>query len=284
LRGCDENAHLIRKRFDDLDTKIKEKLEECEKKTTDSRVRSLSSSSSRFTLIVLSYQILFEALNAYDEKIIENLSVDAWKSNDLSEERIKKSWIDKTDEIIGILIENLVMKLQKTKQQIHSNDNKLFEYILNNAGYFYSKQQGESAKDAAKTVMENPDKYIGFIGEQKDDEIILMTEMSYQLDQFWYMDVIPEPEKILQFIKEVNENVKTEGKTPSKIYQDAVNHGVNQYNTNGQYAQMNKKVNGQIEGRTNYSIQSLGKKNIDFYKKIVKYEKPVEEEDKGGES
>lgn len=274
LEDCDKDANVIYDRFIALDEKIKKKLTKRQEEEKDEKVKFLASSSERFALIVLSYQILREALNYYDQKMFENMG-EGW-SQELSDE-FNSVDLDNTDTIIELLINNLVLKMKKTKQKADvSIENNLYTYILHNSEYFFNKSNCRYPKEAATTIFDNKDKYLGFV-EIKDNEIELTTIMLYQLDQFWAMDIIPEPKEILRYIKEVDEQGISSN-------DDAVAYGEKEYHTNGVYAQKNFKDSKRaIIGRTNYPISSSGSKTTDFYKRTIRYVKPVDEEKRAGE-
>lgn len=277
LHGSDKDANVIIERFERLDELIENLLTEREGEEDDVKVKGLSSSSKRFALIVLSYQILREALNHYDKKILTYYRAENY---DEIVELIEKKQIDNTEEIIKLLIDNLVLKMKKVKHKADAtSDNNLYNYILNNMSCFKIIDKNMKLQDAANEIYNAKDKYLGFIKiDKENNEIELSTIMLYQLDQFWYMDDIPQPKVIFEYIKEVDE----QGLDANA---DALEFGVKNYNTNSSRAQLHfKDSKSQILGRRNYPIEAKNGKTEDFHKKVIKYVKPTDEEKKVGES
>lgn len=163
----------IKERFDELNTIIKEKLRKAE------TVRmKLQSSSQRFALIILSYQIFREAL------MQKASSVEGY----IISERIIK---DKMDEITNILIENLVEKMKRVKTPINAK-----KYIINFINkhqklFFQEKKQWDGSGAFLGKLVITDEKYeITIKGSSDIGWILISPEALKEEDIKKYLEIL----------------------------------------------------------------------------------------------
>lgn len=282
----DNEPTFIRKRFNAVDKVINTLLkdreaEEREKSKAigkECKAVDMSSSSERFALIVLSYQIFREALLYYDflkfnvEKItIEGLVGKAKDIKELVEkaksfdEYIDSDLIieDKSAEVVQILIDNLVDKLNKVERDPQEKVNRLYDYVIKYREDFLEGTKFE-VEDIKELLNSNGDK-LGFcIIDESKGNIKLYTIYNYALPQFWEMEEIPEPAIIKKFIKEV---IK-QGYTASK----SVKYGNDKYGTIEIRDISSKEKYG-------YNNKTVNKKPVTFHEMNIQYTKVKKDEE-----
>lgn len=173
-------------RFNKLDKQFNDKLS---KKQNELGLVGLVSSSKRFALIVLSYQIIEEALlykmfgmlNKYDNKSINNKLDLEWEkdlfseifnsyetSNDDIDAFINNS-IDQTIslKVYDILEDNIINKM-KYVNELKKIDFNFLEFYISNKDAFFN---GDKNKD---NWNDEPDKYIGRAKKVGDNKITLI--------------------------------------------------------------------------------------------------------------
>lgn len=250
----------ITERFNNLNEYIKNKLQEKESE----KVGDLTSSSKRFALIVLSYQILREALEFY----IDNLGVE--ETRHISEEGISigrlienKNIPDLTDNIINELIDNLIQKMNHLEIIKNKSNEELLHYIEAHPNQFILVTK--VGLNEIRELKESKGTKLGYY-TRVDDGIELYTIYDYQLDIFWYMNQIPEPEIIKEYIEYVEDEIdklKGEKKSP-KFQENMLKYAERKYNAIPEKAQKlinsnNKTING---------------KPVKFSTKIIKIDVP----------
>lgn len=160
--------------------------EEISKSLTKLGMVDILSSSSRFALIVLSYQILRESLIDYGNE----------KTDGVTE--IENLLPDKTKEILQVLAENVIDKMNRVNNS-KMRKSELLEYVRNYEGAFFEvkgkKDEGWDAKDS-KTAQ-----YIGKI-KKGNNSVEVMVKQSYKLEQilFRFNGEIPDPSQIRKYI------------------------------------------------------------------------------------
>lgn len=275
-------------RFGTLKEEVERRLNEEEKNINNNKVRGMASSASRFALIIISYKILREALLLYNyEFIMSNIKKDAI---DNTEEFIKMFAVedkkltflefvknsniikDYSDEILDILINNLVNKMLGIKRTPEEQVNKIYDYILQHTEQFKRQSDIEHEKEEFNKMYNSKGKYLGAYNIVEDtNEMILYTPKDFYIEQFLFMDTIPEPEIITEYVEYIFDNDMT-GASKAK------EHG-KKYKTNNNYKDMS---NGK---RNQKDIEFIidGKKTIkkkEFRKLTLKYTKLNEEDDK----
>lgn len=130
LYRLETNDDYFEERYKELVETIRKRMKE----ENNCSTHGLTSSAMRFALITLSYQVLREAfyyqvsdylsgIKSDDEVNTSNVDVDTVIKN--MDEVIE----DKTDEIISILINNLVLKMERVQKS--GNSRGLLDYIIN---------------------------------------------------------------------------------------------------------------------------------------------------------
>ncbi len=165
-------------RFYELNSVISETLDKID-------IKGIESSSQRFALIVLSYQILREAVvvEMYKHKY-STYGLD--ETFDIDDEALIK---DKSDEIINLLIENVSEKMKRVNQKI---ENHIYEYVKKYKDAFCTDKDGWNG-----TACD----YIGKV--VKDTETTMCIELvhSLKLQNILFSPTIAEPQKIKEYMK-----------------------------------------------------------------------------------
>ncbi len=143
------------------------------------------SSSSRFALIVLSYQILRESLLEGYRQLTE-------------EEDVREDLIpNKTMDILIVLAENVIAKINRVNNS-KRHKSALLDYITNYEGAFFKV----SGKDKGWDIKET--KSVPFIGKIKkgQNSVEIIVKKSYRLEQilFRFNGEIPNPSQIRKYI------------------------------------------------------------------------------------
>jgi hypothetical protein len=240
------NNNNINNSFEKVNSVIEEKLRAKELELNKS---GFVASSKRFALIISSYEILRRSL-LYSKYVSDNNDIaDINKFNEYADD---ESFIkDKSEDILEILISNLETKLNKIR--IKKSDDKLYDYILSNEKYFIRKDKMPTLKELNNLLNYNNNTIGVFV--QNDKGIELRTLYINQLDQFWYMEQIPKPEIICEYIKEV-------GKGAYTTISQSIELGSTKYNSiKGDAQRDNNRTNGKnAEGKTVYiSIKNIAK-------------------------
>ena len=183
LRMIERDEEVIIKRFKEVNNKITLAMKETDNK-------AIESSSKRFALIVLSYQIFRESL--------------LFMLNEENQIDYQEDLEVKTDKIIEVLINNITEKLEKVKVY-EKPENHLLEYIEKHRDAFCSN------KDGWRDENELPESYIGKL--YGDRIITIELRQSYDLARVLFAKNIPEPAQIKKYIK-LFEDKKTRGKNP----------------------------------------------------------------------
>lgn len=220
-----QNDNYFQDRFSEINCRISEDLEAKQ----DDKIKGLTNSSMRFSLIVLSYQIFRESLlykdyNEIEYKISESENNQLTSDEGLSAEekdviskyaelilhyrkKIDKydsledflssgDYIpDRTDEIIDLLIDNLIQKISH-HNEIAVQDSNLYDWIIdtNNRKYFF---ESTGANDGWEG---NEWDYIGKLIDSKDS-IEISTIAKLNVHRLLCSSAIPEPETIIEYIK-----------------------------------------------------------------------------------
>lgn len=224
----DSDANKLIERFNDIDKFVAKALNEREgeeyKKAkengTNSRVRNLDSSSKRFALIILSYQIFRESLIYYNYRKMQEV-----KFNDLQEvpdekcehvESYKKSGTfveylenqtilkDSSKEILEILTDNLVEKVNKINKEVGGNQ--LYNYILENEKNGAFIRTDEFNSDMLQKLLESKGEILGYFVVDDEQTITLNTARNFALGYFWEMYKIPSVDVIREYCHKVLEN------------------------------------------------------------------------------
>ncbi|MBD5508804.1 MAG: DUF927 domain-containing protein [Lachnospiraceae bacterium] len=254
------NKTSLTQRFDKLNIEIKDKLKEKEK---NEKVGDLTSSSKRFALIVLSYQILKESLEFYmdnfydigDSEKENNISI--LRALEIDKDNKNGDIKDLSDEIIDILIENLILKMSHLEFSRNMNDKALYEYIKTHNQFFKESKRVDLEK--AQELIESKGSILGYYTRDNNNNYILYTLQDYQLDMFWYMDSIPEPHIIKEYIEYV-EDLKQK------------NNGKYDREKNKQYAKEKYQAipeNAQSETKNNTKRQHIKGTTIYISKKTL---------------
>lgn len=222
-----QNDNYFQNRFSELNNKVSEALAAKQ----DDKIKGLTSSSMRFSLIILSYQIFRESLlyKNYSEieyKISESENNQLTSDEGLSAEekdvvskyaelilRYRKKidkygnledflasgdYIpDRTEEIINLLIDNLIQKITH-HNEIAINNSNLYDWIINpnNRKYFFESTGANNGWEG------NEWDYIGKIIDSKDS-IEISTIAKLNVHRLLCSSVIPEPETIIEYVKAV---------------------------------------------------------------------------------
>lgn len=117
-----EDGEKIEVLFNGYNDKIKAMLQEVEKTNDD--MNGLQSSSKRFALIVVSYAILYNALKYYLDQTV-GIKYEWDKSSKMGN---KLDITDRTKDITDLLIQNIIDKMKKVKQDVNIKKNILAFY------------------------------------------------------------------------------------------------------------------------------------------------------------
>ena len=128
LYRFEQNDNYFINRFNDIKSDMKDRLTEAQ---NIYKVNGLTSSNLRFALIALSYQVLREAL------IFNSVGEENFEENILLNDNLLS---DKTEEIVSLLIENIVEKINRI---VTKNERSLREYLIN----VYTVATDEISKD-----------------------------------------------------------------------------------------------------------------------------------------
>ena len=181
-----DDADYVVERYDYLNKYTTEVLEKF-------NINDIMSSSSRFSLILLSYEILRESLLAYFKagKAIRDADEDA------DDARIEKIIPDKTVDILKILTNNVIAKMQRVSES-KKKKSELYEYVKKYSTAFF----GFSGKDVGWTVQNG--KNVPYIGKIKTGKqsIEIIVKQSYRIEQilFRFNGEIPDPSQIRKYI------------------------------------------------------------------------------------
>ena len=198
-------------RFMQIDKDITNTLNDEEKTIREeeknpNKILDLTSSSKRFALIVLSYQLFRESLILYIEEIKQKDIL----IFDKREEVLEKSKIikDRSVDIINILVENLKQKYAIVNIVTETN-NKLWKYIMNNKNAFFEcNSRSDDWSKESKDRTWKLGKLIPGKGKKKGKiEICLIHE--FGIDRLLFRNDIPDPDTIYKYIKDINK-AKTE--------------------------------------------------------------------------
>lgn len=309
-------ATLYMEEFEKIKNDIEDRLkarEENEKNEKNNKVKGLTSSASRFALIVFSYQILRKSLLYYTYKNIQLLIDDKYgvevdrketlredksketKTKEEIEEEIEEAKRDKiidkyigvpftkliqsndiikdhSDEIINILIDNLVDKMKGIKNAPGEQVNKIYDYIIKHTEQFKRQSGIEPEKEEFNKMYNSKGKYLGAYYVNDDtNEMTLYTPKDFYIEQFLFMEAIPEPETITEYVEYIFDNGKT-GASKAKEYGK-------KYKTNNKYKDLSDGKRNQKDIELVIDDKKTIKKK-DFRKIILKYTKIIEEDDK----
>lgn len=261
---------LLKEKFDDIGEMVAEKLklreeeenEKAHKNGTSSKIHKMGSSSNRFALIILSYQIFREALIFYMYNILKEVNINNLKISDTEKEKMKaflpgqsgfKDYLDKqnyikdsTEDILKILIDNLVDKLNKVNKPLV--DKKLYEYIMENkaSGAFVELNTDNIKAEHVKNLLESKGKVVGYYLKKNKNTMVLYTLECCSLMHFWEMFTIPS----IDVIQEYCHTVLEEGMT-AKV---AAEFGIEKYHTEKDL----------ITKEIKRSHRPVNKKNVEF--------------------
>ena len=172
---------------------------------------------------------------------------------------------DQSKYILEILTDNLVTKLREknntetTQKFVVKN---LYNYVMAHPSNF--AVTNEFSITNLQTLYDLEDNILGYYEIKENQSIELYYVQSFSLDSFWEMNIIPEPDEILAFCREVKEKNFTEkisreyAKEKFKIAKDPKRHSVKEGN--------NKKI--QVDGE---------KKAVKFNKKSIRKDQLQEE-------
>ena len=265
----EKSGDILQERFDALDNEISIILEN----DSTEKTGKLTSSSKRFALIVLSYQIFYESIQyfIYNETLseIERNQMESEEASDL----FKKYWKmvdgkdvdgfiaesiannDKKEEIIKILVENLKAKMFKVNELEVDFDSKLWDWVKTNNDLFY---ESTSITAGWEEAIGGPDKFIGKIvtekktAKKKDDKPLMMhivTQKPYELYKLLMMNPIPASEVFIKYIS-IFEN---ESKVKAKQY--LLEQGINIDNISDQYIERFKKKHNKWDIKEGNSVE-----------------------------
>lgn len=188
------NSNAIEETYETLNKKISERL-------NATNVKGVESSSQRFALIILCYQLLREAIlykctSSYCDNT--EMTIKAFKKIVNDDSII----VNKSELIIEYLIENIVGKITQVNQKLEIN---LVNYIRANKDAFYIVQDVKNArtegwKDESDTVKLDKTSYLGKIAED-DDTITIYYIGSLALEKLFFSPKIAEADKIKEYIK-----------------------------------------------------------------------------------
>lgn len=275
-------------RFEALKDYIEFELNKKEKNSND-KVKGLAASANRFTLIILSYQILREALLFYNyEFVMSNIEKDDIDNTDkfikmfaIGDKGLTFSEFEKNSniiqdyskEILKILMDNLFVKMLEIEKAPEQQVNKIYDYILQHTEQFKKQSGIEPEKEEFNKMYNSKGKYLGAYTIIDDtNEMILYTPKDFYIEQFLFMEIIPEPETITEYVKYIFDNNMT-GVSKAKEY------GEREYKTNNNYKDLSDGKRNQKD--VEFVID--GKKTIkkkEFKKITLKYTVKNKEDDK----
>lgn len=182
-------------RFYEVNKVISEKLDKID-------IKGIESSSQRFALITLSYQILREAIvvEMYKHKY-STYSLD--EAFDIDDEALIK---DKSDEIIDLLIKNVSEKMKRVNQKI---ENHIYEYVKKYKDAFFIDTDNKG------WIGGNCD-YIGKIIEDSEEALQIAFVRSLKLHHVMFSPKIADPQKIKEYMQ-VHYSKPTKGTNPEAI-------------------------------------------------------------------
>lgn len=271
--------------YNDRFNATKDYIEDILKAKETVKISGLTSSASRFALIVMSYQILREALLYYNYKTFKDwdLSLIQGKVKDDFEnlfgtEGDRESFVnfesrckiaDHTDAIIKILVDNLVKKMQKVKGSLQGQVNKIYDYILNNREFFKEGKGGKINKTDLSEMLTFKEQCLGIYTFDADKkEIILCTPLTFYLENFLFDDKIPEPQVICDSIKTGKAKEKKKGEYYKDLHEDTVKNG--------------KRTKIQVH---EVKVDESGKLETAYYRRLViKYIELDQEDNKEGDT
>ncbi len=194
------NNNIIVKRFNELRDRY---IERIKNNNIQDFTNDLRASVNKFTLIILSYQILRESLHDY-YSLLYNYSEDY--------EIIRGK--DRSDEIFEFLENNLIDKFTR-KRHAENKQNvgkTVYEYVLNNSSYFYNNANALSNKDMIDLLEDEKKKgkvYAGYysIANQR---IEVITQQKYGIHHIWGMSRLPKIEEVVKLISDIDKGAKLE--------------------------------------------------------------------------
>ena len=263
----------IQERFEKLKNDIGSQLSKLED------INGATSSAGRFALIVLSYQILREALlyykihlNGEEEGIEQEEGTKQEETNSYKSikelEHNETIWIGKGNKKITIkdvsnsirkeLIVNLCDKIRKIENDY---DQKLYNYIKKYTGdAFIKMNQKKFLPDDLKNIVDKESNIVGYYWiDNNENTLVLYTMHDCALNAFWSMMEIPEIDVIRKYCKEVKENKYT-----ASI---AKNYAANKYGANKAWELEKNPNNKPVNG-----------KNIKFSRLTIKIKNYKDEE------
>lgn len=171
-----EDGEKIEKTFNEQNALIKKRLEIIEKTNND--MNNLQASSKRFALIVTSYIILKRALEDYfAQNYVGETNINGVKKD------IPLEITDRAEDIADILIQNLVDKMKKVKQDINIRENALA----------FIDKFNDLLERNDKINWTNEGKYIGYLIESDDryelyirrNDICWLAVLKWDYDEEW---------------------------------------------------------------------------------------------------
>lgn len=179
VKDSGNDTSVIEKRYISIKERLDERLRKLEVKNN---LRGMVASSQRFSLIILSYKLLYEMLY-------------------LKENSGKK---DQSQDIEEILLENLLSKYDRVSNMHNlkgSNEN-VIKFVT---GCSRFKQVDSIKKKDKLDMLESNGKIYG-VYTLKNNQIEIILDSRYRLAQFIYMYEIPNTSIIDKFVQKVNEN------------------------------------------------------------------------------
>lgn len=261
----DSDAKKLIERFNGIDKLVAEALKEREEEErkkakengTNSKVRNLGSSSKRFALIILSYQIFRESLIYYNyckmqevefdelqEMVDEKREhVESYKKSGTFEEYLENQTIlkDSSKTILKILTDNLVDKVKKINKELR--DKQLYEYIMSNVENGAFIQTDKFTGQMLQKLLDSKGEILGYFVVDDEHTITLNTSIECALGYFWEMYEIPSVNAIREYCHKVLENGMDK--------KNAIVLGQAEYDTElvidkSKYKRSNKTIDGKV--------------------------------------
>lgn len=281
LNDESSEATKIIELFNQIDSEVARKLKEREilenERKNVEKIYGMAHSSKRFTLIILSYQILRKSLLYFTFNEFKEINVDSnhaskklaelvsslndFESFAKNEDLVK----DQSKYILEILTDNLVAMLRKKNHSETASKfvvKNLYNYVMAHPLNFAVTNKFTITN--LQTLYDLEDNILGYYEINEKQSIELYYVQAFSLDSFWEMNIIPEPDDILAFCREVKEKKFTESvsreyaKEKFGISQDPKKYSVKDGN--------NKKI--QVDGV---------KKNVKFNQKSIRKDQLQEE-------
>lgn len=182
LYRFEQNDNYFINRFNEIKQDMKDRLADAQKVYN---VNGLTSSNLRFALIVLSYQVLREAL------IFNSVGEADFDESTISDGNLL---FDKTEEIISLLITNII---EKTNRIVTKNVRSLRDYLIN----VYTVGAEGVSKDNASWNVKDGD----LIDISKTSEYIIVSFVeTHHLERILLNKSIPSIEEILNIANKIS--------------------------------------------------------------------------------